>query len=540
MAFALRSQLWKRLVYLGISFPLALLYFNVLVTGLATGLGLAITLLGLPVLVAMLFVWRGFAMLERALVSSLLGVDVEPPYRRAGPGLLRGLRDRLGDPATWKDLGYLLLLFPLSIAYFIVGVVLPVSCLGLVLAPAWYWSVPDGIDLGLLSVDTLPKALAVVPVGLAALLLSLRAADALGGGHAVLARTLLGPTHDPELTARVSDLRSSGARVVAAADAERRRLERDLHDGAQQRLVSLALTLGMARSRLPDDAAGAQGLIERAGGEAQAALAELRDLARGLHPAILTDRGLAPALADLAARSPVAVEVVEAPEERLPAHVEATAYFVVAEALTNVAKYAQASLATVAVRREGDEVVVEVADDGRGGADPRAGTGLRGLTDRVGVLDGRLEVLSPAGRGTRVVAVVPADGEDAPAPAAALVVPLGEHAPAAGAPLAAVGVPGSGGEAFQATAAHPHALAMRGLRIHVGVFGIVMAVLVVIWAITTAGYFWPIWPLLGWGAIVALHTWIVRPWGAAGARDDELRPRTGEASGEARPGSPAA
>ncbi len=503
MAFALRSRLWKRLVYLGISFPLALLYFNVLVTGLATGLGLAITLLGLPVLVAMLFVWRGFAMLERALVSSLLGVDVEPPYRRAGPGLLRGLRDRLGDPATWKDLGYLLLLFPLSIAYFIVGVVLPVSCLGLVLAPAWYWPVPDGIDLGLLSVDTLPKALAVVPVGLAALLLSLRAADALGGGHAVLARTLLGPTHDPELTARVSDLRSSGARVVAAADAERRRLERDLHDGAQQRLVSLALTLGMARSRLPDDAAGAQGLIERAGGEAQAALAELRDLARGLHPAILTDRGLAPALADLAARSPVAVEVVEAPEERLPAHVEATAYFVVAEALTNVAKY-EASLATIAVRREGDEVVVEVADDGRGGADPRAGTGLRGLADRVGVLDGRLEVLSPAGRGTRVVAVVPADGEDAPAPA------------------------------------DRRALAMRGLRIHVGVFGIVMAVLVVIWAITTAGYFWPIWPLLGWGAIVALHTWIVRPWSAAGARDDELRPRTGEASGEARPGSPAA
>jgi signal transduction histidine kinase len=410
-----------------------------------------------------------------------------------------------------------------------VGVVLPVSCLGLVLAPAWFWALPDGIELGLLSVDTLPKALAVVPVGLAALLLSLRAADALGGAHAVLARTLLGPSHDPELTARVSDLRSSGARVVAAADAERRRLERDLHDGAQQRLVSLALTLGMARSRLTSDAVGAEELVERAAGEAQAALAELRDLARGLHPAILTDRGLTPALADLAGRSPVAVDILATPEERLPAHVEATAYFVVAEALTNVAKYAQASRATVAVRREGDEVVVEVVDDGRGGADVQAGTGLRGLHDRVGVLDGRLEVLSPPGRGTRVVAIVPADGEDAPAAAAAL-----------NAPPAEAGVPGAGSDAFEATAARRRALARRALRIHVGVFGIVMTVLVIIWAITTAGYFWPIWPLLGWGAILALHAWIVGPWRDPGPRDAPLRPRTGEASGAAPPGSPAA
>ena len=178
----------------------------------------------------------------------------------------------------------------------------------------------------------------------------------------------------------------------------------DLHDGAQQRLVALSLKLGMARARVDGDAAD---LIAEAHEEAKLAVAELRDLARGIHPAVLTERGLTAALDDLAARSTVPVTVVDAPDERLPGAVEATAYFVVAESLANVAKYAQASSAWVAARRVDGTLEVEVHDDGVGGADPRAGSGLRGLDDRVRALDGRLAVHSPAGGGTRVRATVP-------------------------------------------------------------------------------------------------------------------------------------
>jgi signal transduction histidine kinase len=209
------------------------------------------------------------------------------------------------------------------------------------------------------------------------------------------------------LGAKLAELRRSRARIVEAGLAERRRLERNLHDGAQQRLVALSLSLRMAERQIAKDPERARALVASAHEELNQALEELRELARGIHPAVLSDRGLGAAVEALAVRSPLPVRVVEVPEDRLPEPVEAAAYFVVAEALTNVAKYAGASEATVAVRRTNGHAEVEVADDGVGGADPRRGSGLRGLADRLGALDGSLSLDSPPGSGTTLRAEIP-------------------------------------------------------------------------------------------------------------------------------------
>jgi signal transduction histidine kinase len=212
---------------------------------------------------------------------------------------------------------------------------------------------------------------------------------------------------DAELRAKLAELRASRERMLRVGLEERRRLERNLHDGAQQRLVALALSMRMARDKLRADPEGAESLLVGAGEELESALEELRELARGLHPALLGERGLRPALETLALRAPVPVELRAVPAERLPEGVELAAYFVVSEALTNVAKYAAANRATVSVEHDNGRVVVAVADDGVGGANPEQGTGLRGLADRIAVLEGRLEVDSAPGRGTTVKASIP-------------------------------------------------------------------------------------------------------------------------------------
>jgi PAS domain S-box-containing protein len=204
-----------------------------------------------------------------------------------------------------------------------------------------------------------------------------------------------------------NQLAASRARIVEASDAARRRLERNLHDGAQQRLVALSLTLKLAQARLNDDPDAAAAMLRTADAELSAALAELRELAHGLHPALLADRGLRPALAALAARAPFPVELGDVPTERLPEPVEAAVYYVASEALANAAKHAGATSATISVVRSEALVRVEIADDGRGGADPASGSGLRGLCDRVEALDGRLEIDSPAGHGTVMRAQLP-------------------------------------------------------------------------------------------------------------------------------------
>jgi PAS domain S-box-containing protein len=220
-----------------------------------------------------------------------------------------------------------------------------------------------------------------------------------------------------ELHARLEELAASRARIVTAGDVERRRLERNLHDGAQQRLVALSLTLRLALARLDSDPAAARAALAGAGDELALALEELRELARGLHPAVLTDRGLRAAVDVLASRAPVRVDIAEIPDERLPERVEAAAYYLIAEALTNVTKYAVASAVRVQVVANGSSVSVEVSDDGVGGADPAAGSGLRGLADRVEALGGSLGVVSPAGAGTTLRAEIPvATAPEAPPP----------------------------------------------------------------------------------------------------------------------------
>jgi signal transduction histidine kinase len=221
-----------------------------------------------------------------------------------------------------------------------------------------------------------------------------------------MARLLLEPGERERLIVRVDTLEETRAGMVAAADAERRRIERDLHDGAQQRLVALAMTLG--RARAAEDPDLSRRLVDEAHGEAKEALVELRNLARGIHPAVLTDRGLDAAVSALAARCPVPVAVdVDLPHRAAPGS-EAIAYFVVAEALTNVAKHAQASRAWLSAEYEGDRLVVEILDNGVGGADLH-GRGLAGLRDRVRAVDGAMTVVSPLGHGTTLRVELPCE-----------------------------------------------------------------------------------------------------------------------------------
>jgi signal transduction histidine kinase len=210
-----------------------------------------------------------------------------------------------------------------------------------------------------------------------------------------------------QVEAQLEEVRASRARIVEAGDRERRRVERDLHDGAQQRLVSLSLELQVARRAIGDRAdPTVRRSLDRAAEEATTALAELRDLALGIHPLVLTEAGLGPAVESLADRTSVDVDI-DIGLERYPPAVEGAAYFVISEALTNVTKYASATRATVRVTRLADQLRIEIDDDGVGGANPRSGSGLRGLADRLAALDGTLSIVSPNGGGTRISALIP-------------------------------------------------------------------------------------------------------------------------------------
>jgi len=315
----------------------------------------------------------------------------------------------VADPGFWRQFTYYVVLLPLAMAWIMV-IVLAWSIPPVLVALPLYYSqfAASQAQLGPFTIDTMTKASVVAAIAAAFLLVVspslIRTASALDGW---LARMLLGRSETGELAERVSQLVTSRQQVVDSVEAERRRMERDLHDGAQQRLVSLAMTLGRARNRLGDSDPAVKRLIEEAHAEAMQAIAELRDLTRGLHPPVLTDRGLDAAISAVAARAPVPVEVEVRVEPRPSLTIEAIAYFVVTEALTNVAKHAQAARAWVRIVRIDDRLRIVVTDDGRGGADPAYGTGLRGLMDRVSGVDGELSVASPAGGPTVVTVEVP-------------------------------------------------------------------------------------------------------------------------------------
>ncbi|RFU40464.1 sensor histidine kinase [Actinomadura logoneensis] len=409
---------WLAVAQPPLAFGLGLFWFVALAAGLTLSLALSALWVGLLMLVAMMVLWRGGAMLERRLLRVTYGLRIADPYRPLPPG--RGMsakvRAMAADPATWKDLVYLGLMLPLAMAEIVVWVFLwgPVGLL--VLSPVLVAG-SHGMQyvVGPVAVyirDPL-SGLWATAVGLVLVLPALYATRAMAVAHTFWARTLLGATgsqqENAELRERAERLRASRARGVDAVEAERRRIERDLHDGAQQRLLSVAMDIGRARTKLDSDPEAARQLIEQAHAGAKEAIAELRDLARGIYPAILTDRGLDAALSGLAGRAAVPVEVTVELDERPPAAVESIAYFVVAEALTNVSKYARATSASVKVAREDRWVVVEIADDGVGGARSEPGGGLAGLADRAATIDGILTVDSPPGGPTVIRADLPCD-----------------------------------------------------------------------------------------------------------------------------------
>src|SRR3954469_26051152 len=368
---ALLRQLGLDTVYLLLALPMGILTFTVVVTGWAVSLGLAITLIGLPLAMGTIYVSRWMAWIERRRAALVLGETIAGVYRSPTGGFLNRLKALFSDPATWKDLAWHLLLLPVGIADFVIAVTAWSAALGLISAPAWWWAMPDSdpTELGLFQVDSWGHAFLAMAIGI--LLLPVAAALVRGTAAAsgALSRVVLGPSRR-QLEERVEILAQTRAGAVDVAAAELQRIERDLHDGAQARLVALALDLGMAEERFDRDPEGARDLVEKARGEARLAMGELRDLARGIRPALLEERGLDAAIAALAARSPVPTRATVDVPRRPPAKVESAAWFVVSEALANTAKHSAAQRATVCVTLRHDNLHVQVVDDGRGGADP--------------------------------------------------------------------------------------------------------------------------------------------------------------------------
>ncbi|RZS87198.1 signal transduction histidine kinase [Motilibacter rhizosphaerae] len=388
----------------------ALVGFIVVVVMLSVSAGLvAAFLLGLPLLALTLLVSDRLAAAQRARLAAVLGVVVPAPARPVprAPGLVARVGARLRSRAQWKQVAYHLCALPVALVVSLLPVVLAGAGVALVSVLGWS-TLLDRSRVGLLDSGWLLAAWTLLGlVALALVVPAVRLAVLVDVG---LARGLLGADDRAALVARVDTLVESRAGAVAAADLERQRIERDLHDGAQQRLVSLAMSLGRAQHQLDSDPERARLLLAQASDEAKQALAEIRDLVRGIHPSILTDRGLEAALGPVAARLPVPVVLDVDVQPRPAADVEGAAYFTVVEALTNVAKHAGASTAAVTVRRRGDRLEVEVRDDGRGGASADGGTGLRGLAQRLAAVDGTLAVESPPGGPTVLTAVVPCGG----------------------------------------------------------------------------------------------------------------------------------
>ncbi|MDN0193665.1 sensor histidine kinase [Streptomyces sp. S.PNR 29] len=407
---------WREFGYVLLSLPISILMFAYAVTMVSVGAGLLVTFLGIPVLAVALAGCRGFGALERARARGLLGLEVADPepLRMRKPGGPAWLGAVLKSGTSWRTLLYALLHFPWAVFSF--GIAVNVWAWGWAMLsyPLWFWVFPmyagqDGLQL--YGDEThrvyLDNPFEITVTALVGLLFTLAApwiVRALTMVDRLLVHGLLGPSR---LSARVVELESDRGVVVDTAAADLRRIERDLHDGAQARLVNLAMDLGLAKEKLKEDPRAAARMVDEAHGEVKTALQELRDLARGIHPAVLTDRGLDAALSAVASRCAVPVQVeVDLTERPAPA-IEGIAYFTVSELLQNISKHARATSAAVEVWRVEDRLMLQVVDDGVGGAEVSAGAGLAGLAERLDAVDGILVVDSPAGGPTRVTAELP-------------------------------------------------------------------------------------------------------------------------------------
>jgi signal transduction histidine kinase len=405
--------------YVLLGFPLAVVSFVVLVTGFALGIGLAITVVGLPVLAGALHAARAFADIERVSLGRVLGMPVPRPlYRTAEPGasVWRRTLIPLTDGQAWFDLAYGCLRLIVSVIAFAFTVTWWAGTLGGTFFWAYDWAIPRGPDnvqlndlLGL--GDTTAARLGLhTAIGLFFLLtlpLVVRASAAL---QAAFGRTMLSQV--AEMRNRISVLEEQKRAAVSAETTALRRLERDIHDGPQQRLVRLAMDLGRAQQQMGSDPEAARVTLDEALAQTRETLAELRALSRGIAPPILVDRGLPSALAALAERGLIPIELSVDPSlgtatGRLDATAESTAYFVVAEALTNVAKHSRATRCWVSVHKDDGRLRISVGDDGQGGAHVAKGHGLAGIADRVRAHGGTLTVTSPPGGPTEIRADLP-------------------------------------------------------------------------------------------------------------------------------------
>jgi len=410
------ARSWREFGYVMLGLPLGILMFTFAVTMVSLGAGLLITFLGVPVLAAALAGCRGLGSLERARARGLLGVEVaEPePLRTRKHGAMAWMGAVLKSGASWRHLLYAVVQFPWSVFSFVVALNFWAYGWALLTYPLWFWVFPmyggqDGLQL--YGDDThsiyLDNPFEITVTALVGLLFTMATpwiVRALTTVDRLMVRGLLGPSR---LATRVVELESDRGVVVDTAAADLRRIERDLHDGAQARLVSLAMDLGLAKEKLAEDPEAAARMVDEAHGEVKTALQELRDLARGIHPAVLTDRGLDAARSAVASRCTVPVQVeVDLAARPAPA-IEGIAYFTVSELLQNISKHSRATRATVDVWRVDSRLMIQVCDNGVGGADVTEGSGLAGLAERLDAVDGILVVDSPVAGPTRVTAELP-------------------------------------------------------------------------------------------------------------------------------------
>jgi signal transduction histidine kinase len=405
------SLTWWRLTHIVLGVFVGTVTFTLMVVLLALSVSLLITFpLALPFVWALFVVARGIGHVERSRFAALLGVEmVDPVPPLQETSLWRRLVERVKTRPRWREIVYGVVQLPLSLLTMLLTVAAWCGSAALLALPFYVSHMPGGTaKFWLFEVSQGAGAALAALVGAVGLVLVAPwVTEAMAAIDIKVGRRLLSLGSQEAVDRRVAQLETSRAAAVDSAEAERRRIERDLHDGAQQRLVSLAIDLGNARERLEADPEGGRALVAEAHEEAKAALKEIRDLVRGIHPVILEDRGLDAALSAIVARSPVPVRLDVDVAERPSAAVESTAYFVVAEALTNVARHAEATNAVVTIARAGDRLVIEVRDDGRGDAKPGSGTGLLGLLDRVTAHGGSMHVVSPPGGPTTLLVELP-------------------------------------------------------------------------------------------------------------------------------------
>jgi signal transduction histidine kinase len=405
-------RLVRTLGYVLTALPVAAFTFATVVTLLALSAGLLITfVLALP-FIWLLFAWsRVMGRVERSRIDALMGVripDPIPPLQATGP--FRRLWEKCTTGARWKQIGYDLAALPISAIGFALSYAAWSGAVAMALMPAFVNQLPgESAKFYFFEITSGGGAWLCCIVGiLGVVLVAPWITEGVARLELSVARSLLGPSAEAIHAAQVTRLETSRTAAVDSAEAERRRIERDLHDGAQQRLVALAANLGAAREKLEhDDIEEGRTMVATAHEEAKSALKEIRDLVRGIHPVILEDRGLDAALSAVVARSPIPVSLDVAVAQRPSPPVESAAYFVVNEALTNVTRHAMATKAHVSIARAGDRLVIEVRDDGVGGADMARGTGLAGLRDRVAGLGGTMYVISPQGGPTTISVELP-------------------------------------------------------------------------------------------------------------------------------------